>query len=256
MEEFVKQYFIATVANSARYFVVAGILFLLFYGFMKNKFEKHKIQAKNATNKDFAREIKESVSTMLIFGLSISVLYATPLVNYTFLYENSDEYGWIYFFITIGISLIIHDTYFYWTHKWMHGKRWYQLVHKTHHVSTNPSPWNSYTFGIVEGIIQAGIIYVLAFILPMSIYALIAFTFIVMVINAYGHLGFEIAPLWLRKTFLFKWMATSTYHNMHHSEFNGNFKLYFRWWDKLMDTEVPHYEEVYDKLQERRSKVN
>lgn len=134
----------------------------------------------------------------------------------------------------------------------MHGKKVYKRFHLTHHLSVNPSPWASYTFSGLEGIIQSGIIWVLAFCIPINDYALITFTVIAFVINVYGHLGYEIAPLWFRNTWAFNWLATSTYHNLHHSKFNGNFGLYFRWWDKLLGTQIKGYEESYDKIQERR----
>jgi Delta7-sterol 5-desaturase len=253
-EAFLREYFWAFTLNSLRYFSIAGLFFIPFYIAMRNHFAKNKIQEKDATRNDFYREIKDSITTMFIFGLTGSLIISTPIKNYSLMYDNPLEYGWVYLIASIGIALIIHDAYFYWTHKWMHGKRIYNQVHKTHHLSVNPSPWASYTFGVIEGFMQSAIVLLLAFVLPMHLYALLTFTLVVFVINVYGHLGFEIAPLWLRKTPIFKWMATSTYHNMHHSEFNGNYGLYLRFWDKLMKTELPGYEKLYDTIQEKRIK--
>jgi sterol desaturase/sphingolipid hydroxylase (fatty acid hydroxylase superfamily) len=39
-----------------------------------------------------------------------------------------------------------------------------------------------------------------------------------------------------------KLKTTSTHHNMHHQLFNGNYALYFTWWDKWMGTEFKDYE--------------
>jgi sterol desaturase/sphingolipid hydroxylase (fatty acid hydroxylase superfamily) len=39
-----------------------------------------------------------------------------------------------------------------------------------------------------------------------------------------------------------KWINTSTFHNMHHSQFSGNYGLMFRLWDRLLGTELPGYE--------------
>lgn len=252
MEVFIQHWLGATVLNSIRYFAISGMAFIPFYILMKDRFTKEKIQNKNAAKKDFLREVKDSISTMLIFGVSGALLFGSPIRQYTQIYSEVSEFGWLYFILSIPLALIIHDTYFYWTHRWMHGKKVYKRFHLTHHKSINPSPWASYTFSWLEGIIQSGIIYVLAFCIPIHEMALILFTVIAFVINVYGHLGYEIVPLWYRKTQAFKWIATSTYHNLHHSKFNGNFGLYFRWWDKWMGTEVPGYEKAYDKIQERR----
>ncbi len=40
-----------------------------------------------------------------------------------------------------------------------------------------------------------------------------------MAFNVMGHLGYEIFPLWLHKTWLGHWFNTSTHHNMHHLVF-------------------------------------
>ena len=82
--------------------------------------------------------------------------------------------------------------------------------------------------------------------------SLIAFTTIAFGINVYGHLGFEIAPKWFRKSFLFELMNTSVHHNLHHEKFKGNYGLYFRVWDRIMKTENPNYVEEYDRLQAKR----
>ena len=252
MEEFIKTWIGGTVLNSLRYFVISGIAFVPFYLLMKDRFMKEKIQSKAASKKDFVREVKDSVSTMLIFGLSGAFLLSSPIREYTLLYDEVGKFGWLYFVLSITIALIIHDTYFYWTHRWMHNKKVYKRMHLTHHLSVNPSPWASYTFSALEGVVQSGIIWVLAFCFPMHKLALILFTVVAFVINVYGHLGYEIMPLWYRKTPLFNWIATSTYHNLHHSKFNGNYGLYFRWWDKWMGTEVPGYVKTYDIIQARR----
>lgn len=256
METFLQTWLGATIMNSLRYFVIAGFAFIPFYLWMKDRFTKEKIQAKAAVKKDFFREMKDSVSTMFIFGLSGALLLATPIREYTQIYTEVDKLGWVYFFLSIPLALLIHDAYFYWTHRWMHGKKVYKNVHLTHHLSVNPSPWASYTFSAIEGAMQSGIIWVLAFCIPMHEYALILFTVVAFVINVYGHLGYEIAPLWFRKTKAFNWMGTSTFHNLHHSRFNGNYGLYFRWWDKWMGTELPGYEKAYDEIQERRMEKN
>ena len=73
-----------------------------------------------------------------------------------------------------------------------------------------------------------------------------------LIINVYGHLGYEIAPKAFRNSVFFQFFNTSVHHNMHHSRFNGNYGLYFRVWDKLMKTEITDYEKQFDSIQEKR----
>ena len=90
------------------------------------------------------------------------------------------------------------------------------------------------------------------FIIPLHPIALFLFALSSFIINVYGHLGFEIAPLWFRRTWLFEVFNTSVHHNLHHSKFKGNYGLYFRVWDRLMGTENPNYVKAYDQIQEKR----
>ncbi|RZK51397.1 MAG: fatty acid hydroxylase family protein, partial [Pedobacter sp.] len=88
--------------------------------------------------------------------------------------------------------------------------------------------------------------------LPMHKLAIILFVLVGFIINVYGHLGYETAPKWLRKSFLFEIINTSVHHNLHHSKFNGNYGLYFRLWDRLCKTENPDYVQEYDRIQANR----
>jgi sterol desaturase/sphingolipid hydroxylase (fatty acid hydroxylase superfamily) len=89
-------------------------------------------------------------------------------------------------------------------------------------------------------------------VMPMHPTGIFMFVILAFIINVYGHLGYEIAPLWFRKTFLFEVFNTSVYHNLHHSKFKGNYGLYFRIWDRLMGTEHPDYVNNYDSVQKNR----
>ena len=67
-----------------------------------------------------------------------------------------------------------------------------------------------------------------------------------------GHLGYEIFPRNMIQHPLFKWLNTSTNHNMHHKYVRCNYGLYFNIWDRLMDTNHTRYYEVYDEVTSRR----
>jgi sterol desaturase/sphingolipid hydroxylase (fatty acid hydroxylase superfamily) len=40
-------------------------------------------------------------------------------------------------------------------------------------------------------------------------------------------------------------MNTSTFHNLHHTSLKGNYGLMTRMWDRLLDTEIEHYEATF-----------
>lgn len=235
-----------------RYFLIAGIPFLLFYKFFGTKLKNLKIQHKSASSKDFIREILHSVQSTAIMAVIAYLVIYTPFRNYTLIYTNIEAYSWWWIPLSAVIGLVIHDTYFYWMHRLLHHPKLFRHTHLLHHKSTNPSPWTSYSFHFIEGVAETGILVVLVFILPLHPLAIALFTISGFIINVYGHLGYEIAPKWFRHSPLFELLNTSVHHNIHHSKFKGNYGLYFRFWDRLMNTEHPDYVKSYDEIQERR----
>jgi sterol desaturase/sphingolipid hydroxylase (fatty acid hydroxylase superfamily) len=235
-----------------RYFTIAGIFFLIFYTFLPKKFSSSKIQLRKAGNADFLHEIKHSVVTSFIFALIGLVVLFSPLTRHTLVYSVINKYPLWWVPVSLILSLVIHDTYFYWMHRLLHHKSLFKHAHLVHHKSTNPSPWASYSFHVLESLIEGGVLILLAFILPMHPIAIILFILIGFIINVYGHLGYEIMPKGLRKSFLFEIINTSVHHNLHHSKFKGNYGLYFRIWDRLCKTENPDYVKEYDRMQAKR----
>jgi sterol desaturase/sphingolipid hydroxylase (fatty acid hydroxylase superfamily) len=52
---------------------------------------------------------------------------------------------------------------------------------------------------------------------------------------------------------LFGWLNNATYHNIHHSRVGCNFGGWFTYWDRLMGTGDPGYDEAFTRLVEQRS---
>jgi len=147
--------------------------------------------------------------------------------------------------------LLIHDTYFYWTHRAMHSSALYQWVHKIHHLSMNPSPWAAYAFHPLEAVVEAGIVVVFAFVIPVHPLHISLFLLIMMIYNVYGHLGYELYPNRFSRSRVGKWINTSVNHNQHHQFFTGNYGLYFLWWDRWMGTLRKDYDKQFEEVKMR-----
>lgn len=235
-----------------RYFLIAGVPFLIFYVFFRRRLNRNKIQQHKAGSRDFTREVFFSVMSSLLMSAEVAVVLFTPLRHHTLIYRHLHDYPIWWIPVSLFISLIIHDTYFYWMHRAMHHPSLFRFVHLVHHRSVNPSPWASYSFHFLEAVTEGGIVFVLVFILPMNVLTLLFFTVVSFSINVYGHLGYELMPRRLHGSWLFRVINTSVYHNLHHSKFNGNYSLYFRHWDRWMGTENPGYEAEYQRVQDQR----
>ena len=237
-----------------RYFLIAGIPFLFFYVLLKEKLRKFKIQQDYAGRKDFIREIWYSTQSTLVFSIITFLILFTPLKKYTLVYDNLSDYSEWYIGGSLILSLVIHDTYFYWIHRLLHHKTLFNRTHLLHHKSINPSPWTSYSFHLLEAIAEGSVVIVVTMLIPIHPFTILLFTVTGFIINVYGHLGYEIMPKWFRRTILFEFFNTSLHHNMHHRKFKWNYGLYFRVWDRIMKTEHPEYVKEYDLLQEQRFK--
>ncbi|WP_181304706.1 sterol desaturase family protein [Rufibacter sp. XAAS-G3-1] len=242
------QFWLLYAVLAARYLFLAGVPFLVFYIFLPRKFARRKIQALFPKRRDYVREVGHSFFTFLVFALYGVVLSSALVLPHTQIYTNFSDHGWGYFVASVLLALIIHDTYFYWTHRLMHHPRLFKLFHLTHHKSVNPSPWAAFSFSPLEAVVEGGIIFVVALLIPIHPLAIVLFLFFMTVYNVYGHLGYEIYPQWLVESKVGKWLNTSTNHNMHHKFFKGNYGLYFRFWDEWLGTTHVKYQETLSKL--------
>ena len=246
------KYFQIISAIGSRYILIAGGIFLFFYILFKNKILAKKIQSTVPKNKDYLREIAYSISTILIFGLIILNVIGNPAVRpYTKIYDDISEYGWLYYFAVFPVMLIIHDTYFYWTHRIMHHKSIFKIFHLVHHQSTNPSPWAAYAFHPLEAIVENGIFIVFAFSFPLHKTNIPIFFLFSILYNVYGHLGWELYPKGFSKSLVGKWVNTSVCHNQHHKYFKGNYGLYLLFWDRIMGTLRNDYDIVFEEVKSR-----
>ena len=233
----------------SRYFLIAGIAFVLFYFLLRKAWSSKKLQPKPPGREDYAREVGYSILTICIFALApLLLLHIPSIAKHTTFYKDIDEHGWIYFFLAFPLLFVMHDAYFYWTHRLMHHKKLFKAFHLIHHKSTNPSPWAAYAFHPLEALVEIGIFPVFLFTIPIHFLHLFIFFFLMIVYNVYGHLGYELYPNGFNKTWIGKWINTSTSHNQHHQYFKGNYGLYFTFWDRVMGTMRSDYDKRFDEI--------
>lgn len=233
-----------------RYFFFASLVFFPCYFWFKNSVAWRRIQTKFPNRKDYTREIRYSMLTFVIFAFTGLTIFIFKEHSQLYV-QISDRPLW-WFFASVGLALVIHDAYFYWTHRLMHHPTLFKTFHLVHHKSTNPTPWASFAFHPTEAVIESSIVLILAFLLPMNVWALAIFLVIMTMENVMGHLGYEFFPKWLTSSSVGKWLNTSTNHNMHHKYFEGNYGLYFRWWDEWMGTTHVKYDATLQEIQTRR----
>lgn len=235
-----------------RYVLVAGIFYLVFFKLKGHQFKAKRISTRLRKSKQTQKEIWNSFISSGIFALGGTLLIYMWENGYTKVYQDINQFTVFYLFISAGIFLFIHETYYYWLHRWMHHPKVYRLVHRMHHDSIATSPWTSFSFDIPETILQAIFVPIMVFVLPMH-YSVVLFLLILMTISAtINHLDVEIYPPNFNRHFIGKWLIGATHHSLHHSEFVTNYGLYFTFWDRWMGTESKRFDERFDEVSQRR----
>jgi sterol desaturase/sphingolipid hydroxylase (fatty acid hydroxylase superfamily) len=239
----------------SRYYLVAGLVFFVFYVLLKNAWAYKKLQSRDAKIKDFIREILYSRTTVLIFGLFIYILHHPAVAPYTTRYLEIADHGWLYYFAVFPVLFFMHDTYFYFTHRAMHHPALFKWFHLVHHQSTNPSPWAAYAFHPLEAVVEQGIVFIFYFTLPIHITHLALFFLFSIIYNIYGHLGYELYPRSFASSKIGKWVNTSTSHNQHHQYFKGNYGLYLLFWDRIFGTIREDYDQRFEEVTSRQKPI-
>lgn len=248
-------FFYILVDNAVKYIFISLPFFLVFYVFFRKTISYKKIQLTFPKLNDYARELSFSTLSVIIFSIPpLVMLYSKTIKPHTTFYKDMDEHGTLYFILAFPLMLLMHDAYFYWAHRIMHHPWLFKKVHLVHHRSTNPSPWAAYAFHPLEAIVESLIFVIFLFTIPVHSIHLMWFFVISLVYNVYGHLGFELFPKGFNKHWLGKWFNTSVSHNQHHQYFNGNYGLYFTFWDRLMGTIRPDYDTTFENVKQRKKR--
>lgn len=234
-----------------RYLIVAGAAYLIFYVWKKSTWWHRKVVQRLPPATQMWREVAYSITTMLIFGIMALLVMLLRKTGLTQLYSSIEEYGWGYWGLSVVLFIFIHDTWFYFTHRWMHQPKVFKYFHRVHHLSHNPSPWAAFAFHPLEAVVEGLFFPLTVLFLPLHWSAILVFMLWMIVLNVLGHTGFEYSPKgWLSHWFG-KWLNTPTHHAMHHQYGKGNYGLYFNLWDRLLGTNHPLYEQTFNQVVSR-----
>lgn len=227
------------------YAAIAGAFFALWLWWRARPGKRQPLQAKPVEASQIRRELFTSIGSIIVFSSYLPLLFLIGFGEYTQFYPRIADHGWPYFFLSVLLAIVLQDTYFYWTHRLMHHRRLFRWFHRTHHRSTNTNPWSTYSVNPLEAIVDSGAGVLILLIVPMTGWAILTFSLISTVYAVYTHLGYELYPRALSRHWLGRWLNTSIAHNIHHAKARYNFSWYFLFWDRMMGTLSPDYEEQY-----------
>jgi ferredoxin-NADP reductase/sterol desaturase/sphingolipid hydroxylase (fatty acid hydroxylase superfamily) len=249
MLEFIKQYFTTVFAA----LTIMSVAYLIFWVIFGQKLSTRKIQLSKRAG--WAQIKGEIGATLLSFigGTTFSILLISLKDGgLTKFYVEAGKYGLWYEFFMIFIMLVISDTWFYWSHRVMHHPSIYKYVHALHHKSLDVNPYTSSSFHVIESLWLTFWLLPLAILMPISMTVLGIMQVIGTLNNLKSHLGYELFP----KFFIlppFNMLVNATNHSLHHTQYNGNYGLFFRFWDIVCDTELNSTESTFNEIHQREN---
>lgn len=238
------------------YIPLVTIIFILYFENFDSIFSGRKKHLKIDPKDDLRGKKWEKIATsinLFIFstaGLAVALLqiYGNTLIYHEVSYTFSSI---AYLPASFFLALAIHDFYFYLTHRLLHTPWLFRKVHITHHKSHSPNAWSAFSFHPVEGVLQIGIVPLVAFILPIHEAVLIVFTAFLLFMSVYGHSAYELRP---DKMKIFSLFNTSLHHYQHHKFTKYNFGIYLNLWDRIFKSIYPKYEESFETLRKEITK--
>lgn len=232
-----------TAIVALRYFLFVGIAWWAVYKKTSPFWRRRLIYKVVPSLKTQLFEIKWSMVNAVIFGVSGAILGLLWELGFTQIYLPFEEFGFSYLMASFLLMSILHDFYFYVTHRALHTTWLFRRFHSIHHKSLEPSPWASFSFHPVEGLIQALALPLLAVVLPVHPTVLLVYLTFMTLSAIINHLGFEVLPRGVWGFWLGRWFVTGTHHSEHHKHFKTNFGLFFTFWDRVLKTEDPAFDD-------------
>lgn len=211
-----------------RYFLFVGVFYLFFW---KTKLSiKAPLYSLANKEKQIQMEIFYSVLTSLVFAFFGVVTGLLWELGYTQIYLEFNTYPLWYMPLSLILFSLVHEIWFYVTHRWMHRPKIFKIFHKVHHLSKEPSPWASFSFHPLEALVESIILPLMVLIIPIHPTMFILYLTLMTFSAINNHLGIE----------LFKnpgLLISAKHHSDHHRYFNCNYGLYFRFLDIWLKTE-------------------
>jgi len=229
------------------------VVWLVFGGILASRRIRKPLPSK-MLNKQIWREVRTSAVTIIVFIFAFTLtenaleaIFDGPVFK---IYSDVETYGWAYLVFSVVLWSIGLDTYFYWTHRFMHHPKFYRFFHLTHHRSHNPTPFTAYSFAPPEAVLVYLFVPIFFTLVPMHDVAFISAMIVQIVRNGIAHCGYEIFPRGWAQHPVLGIFTTVTHHDLHHEKSNGNYAFYFTFWDRLMGTEDKEYVERFERVTE------
>lgn len=207
----------------------------LFFEAMNARHPEHKVQ-KGRVNARKWRELAYAPGSVL----TLSICFAAGLFAQWQGWALAPlPLSWWSGPLTLAASVVLYDAWFYWVHRLLHWRPMLRF-HALHHRSVTPTVFTNHHETIVEALLNQLYFAVIVFVLPIPWQMLVVQKIYDQISGMLGHAGYEHFASPLARS---PWpLASTVFHDQHHSSFRYNYAHTFSWWDRAMGTLNPSYD--------------
>lgn len=224
----------AIIASAAAMTAIVGLRYLMASGCFAWITGRTRPGLYRGLDGQIRREIGWSLLSAAIYGIPAGIVaWGWQNHGWTRIYVDPDDWPLWWMPLSLLAYLILHDTWFYWTHRWMHLPGPFRIAHAVHHASRPPTAWAAMSFHPLEALTGAVVIPALVFLVPIHVGMLGLVLLVMTFMGITNHMGWEVFPQRLVHSRLGHWLITASHHNRHHETYRCNYGLYFRFWDHL-----------------------
>ncbi len=228
----------AILLSAAAMTVIVGVRYLIASGGFALATRLTRPGLYTGLDAQIRREIVWSLSAAAIYGVPAGVVaWGWQNLGWTRIYTDIAAYPLWYLPLSVFLYLFAHDTWFYWSHRWMHRPAVFRRVHAVHHASRPPTAWAAMAFHPLESLTGAVVIPLLVFAIPIHVGALGIVLSIMTIMGVTNHMGWEVFPRFMWRGPVGAWLITASHHQRHHEAYGCNYGLYFRFWDRVCGTD-------------------
>jgi len=228
----------AALASALAMTVIVALRYLATSGFFAWLTGRMRPGRYAGLERQIGKEIRWSLASTAIYGVPAGIVaWGWQARGWTLIYTDAAALPLWWMPLSLFLYMFAHDTWFYWTHRWMHWPRLFRAAHAVHHASRPPTAWAAMSFHPYEAMTGAIVVPALVFVIPIHVSMLAAVLAIMTLMGITNHMGWEIFPRFLIHSAAGKWLITASHHHRHHEQYECNYGLYFRFWDHLCGTD-------------------
>jgi lathosterol oxidase len=219
MSLFLKQFIVYQAPYSLLIFLIFFYFLILYFGggflfdriaaFLEQRKWLHRITQKVVTPIQIRFEIKHSVVSMFMFGISGSILIALIRAKIFLLATDT----WMNLIIGVTILNIWNEVYFFIIHRLLHVPFLMRHIHWIHHRSVVPTVYSVYSFHWIEAFLLGSVPISIAYWVSFSPMTLLIYPITSILLNFAGHCNYRFGDGTGSK-----WFTFGTTHNEHHSK--------------------------------------